>query len=51
MKDMRKVIVSKDRQREIIRDVHEGLGESAKAKALSSHKGQKSTIEKISKRF
>ena len=36
MNDMRKVIVSKDRQREIIRDVHEGLGESAKAKALSS---------------
>ena len=46
-----KVRISKERRLEIICDVHEGLGESAKAKALSSHKGQKLTIEKISKRF
>ena len=38
-------------RQEIIHDVHEGLGNSSKAMALSSHYGQKSTIEKISSRF
>ena len=49
-KETRLVISSKERQ-QIIKDVHVGLGEDPKAKAMASHRGRDATAEKISKRF
>ena len=45
----KKVIISKERRIEIIHDVHEGLGESAKAKALSSHRDKNRQLRKFHK--
>ena len=42
------VITCKNRQRDIVHDVHEGLGDSAKAAAMGSHRGRTSTYEIIS---
>ena len=51
MRDDRIVITDKNRQMDIIRSVHNGLGENVKAKAMSSHPGRTSTHEKIKARF
>ena len=40
-----------ERQHAIISDVHRGLGHDPKAKAVASHCGRDSTIQKISNRF
>ena len=45
------MIKDRSRQLEIVRDVHQGLGDSEHAKALSFHRGKNSTYEKISARF
>ena len=47
----RLVISSTERQHTIISDVHKGLGHDLKAKAMASHCGRDSTIQKISNRF
>ena len=51
IKENKLVIKDRSRQLEIVRDVHQGLGDSEHAKALSSHRGKNSTYEKISARF
>ena len=45
------VIFSTKRQNTIIIGVHKGLGYDPKAKAMASHCGRDSTIQKISNRF
>ena len=50
-KKSRLVIKSKDEQRQIIDDIHKGLGENPKAKAMSSHRGRDTTYQKVSERF
>jgi hypothetical protein len=45
------VISSTERQKQIIQDIHAGLGENPKAKAMASHRGRESTYQKISERF
>ena len=47
----RVVISSKERQRQIIQDIHAGLGENTKAKAMATHRGRESTSQNISERF
>ena len=46
----RVVISSKERQRQIVQDIHAGLGENPKAKAMALHRGRESTYQKISER-
>ena len=50
-KEKRVVVLEKQRQLEIIKDVHEGIGESSHSKAMSSHHGRDSTYSKIGARF
>ena len=50
-KNTRLVISSAERQHTIIIDVHKGLGHDPKAKAMASHCGSDSTIQKISNTF
>ena len=50
-KEKRLVIIEKLKQLEIIKDVHEGIGESGHSKAMSSHYGRNSTYTKIKNRF
>ena len=50
-KKCQRVIVGKGRQMEIIKDIHEGLGDTSHSKAMASHKGRDSTYAKISERF
>ena len=45
------VIKDRNRQMEIIRDVHSGIGNSEHSKAMASHRGKNSTYEKIAQRF
>ena len=45
------VVMAKQKQLEIIKDIHEGVGQSSHSKALNSHKGRDSTYSKISKSF
>ena len=46
-----KVIEEENERREIVKAVHEGLGESIEAKGISSHYGRDSCIRKIAERF
>ena len=41
LKEKRRIIFENDRKRVIIHDIHEGLGENPKAKALAAHRGHK----------
>ena len=41
-KDLRKVIFEAKQQSEIIHDIHEGIGESCRSKAMASHHGRES---------
>ena len=50
-KNSRLVITSKERQQTIIHDIHVGLGEDSKAKAMASHRGRDGTQQKITDRF
>ena len=50
-KDSRLVISSKEAQQTIIHDIHVGLGEDSKAKAMAGHRGRDSTHQKIVNRF
>ena len=50
-KKSRLVIKSKGEQRQIIDDIHKGLGENPKAKAMASHHGRDTTYQKVSERF
>ena len=45
------VIKGNERQMEIIRDVHEGIGDSEHSKAMASHRGKNSTYDKIAQIF
>ena len=47
----RLVIKDKERQMEIIRDVHRGIGDSEHSKAMASHRGKNTTYDKIAQRF
>ena len=50
-KGTKQVIASSEKQTKIVKDVHAGLGEDSKAKAMASHRGRDATREKISSRF
>ena len=45
------VVMAKQQQLGIIKDVHEGVGQSTYSKATASHIGRASTYSKISQRF
>ena len=47
----RLVIKDKERQMEIIRDVHRGIGDSEHSKAMGSHRGKNTTYDKIAQRY
>ena len=51
MDNERVVVMTKQQELEIIKDVHEGVGHSAHSAAMASHKGKDSTCSKISQRF
>lgn len=50
-KEKRRVIFDNDRKKIIIHDIHEGLGDNPKAKALAAHRGRESTYQKLAERF
>lgn len=50
-KGNRLVIKSKEERQQIISDVHQGIGDNCKAKAMASHRGRDSTYQKCSERF
>ena len=45
------IITDKIRQREIVKDIHEGVGTSSHSKATASHKGRDVTLSTITERF
>ena len=45
------VVLEKQRQLEIIKDVHQGIGESSHSTAMSSHYGRDSSYSEIGARF
>ena len=47
----RLVIKVKERQMEIIRDVHRGIGDSEHSKAMVSHRGKNNAYDKIAQRL
>ena len=47
----RLVVANREEQLQIIKDVHEGLGEDSRAKAMASHRGRDTTYQKVSDRF
>ena len=50
-KDSRKVIFEAKQKGEIIHDIHEGIGENVRSKAMASHRGRETTYKKLSERF
>ena len=48
---IRIVIKDRNRQMEIIGDVHSGIGNPEHSKAMASHRGKTLTYEKIAQRF
>ena len=42
------MIFEAKQQNEIIHDIHEGIGENSRSKAMASHRGRESTYEKLS---
>ena len=50
-KESRLVIVDKDRQVDIIHDIHERSGDTSHSEAMSAHLGRTPTYEKIAARF
>ena len=50
-KGNRVVIKSKEERQQIISDVHQGIGNNCKVKAMASHRGRDSTYQKCSERF
>ena len=50
-KKSRKVIFDEQQKIEIVHDIHEGIGENARSKAMASHRGRESTYQKLSERF
>ena len=50
-KNTRLVIISRDEQLSVIKDIHAGLGKYPHSKALASHRGRDATYEKIIARF
>ena len=47
----RMVIKDKERQMEIIRHVHRGIGDSEHSKAIASHRGKNTAYDNIARRF
>ena len=47
----RLVVSSVEEQQDIIRDIHNGIGESKMAQAMASHRGRDSTYQKCVQRF
>ena len=47
----RLVIKDKERQMEIIRDVHRGIGDSEQSKAMDSPRAKSTTYDKIAQRY
>ena len=45
------VIKDKECQMEVIRDMHQAIGDSEHSKAIVSHRGKKTTYDKIVQRF
>ena len=45
------MIFEAKQQREIIHEIHEGVGENSRSKAMASHRGRESTYQKLSERF
>ena len=45
------VVNDKERQMEIIRDVHRGIGDFEHSKAMASYRGKNTTYDKIAQRF
>ena len=50
-KGNRLVIKSKEERQQIISDVHQGISDNCKAKAMASHRGPDSTYQKCSESF
>ena len=50
-KNNRLVIKLEKQRQQIIRDVHQGIGDNCKAKAMASHRGRDTTYQKCSERF
>ena len=50
-KESRTVIADKDRQVDIIHEIHEGSGDTSHSKTMSAHLGRTPTYEKIAARF
>ena len=50
-KKSRRVISDKDRQQNILHNIHEGSDDSSHSKAMSAHLGRNPTYEKLSARF
>ena len=47
----RLVIKSSEERLQIIKDVHEGIGDDSRARAMASHRGRDTTYQKIMQRF
>ena len=47
--DKRLVVISREEQLRIVKDVHVGLGEDPHAKAMASHRGRESSYQKLRK--
>ena len=50
-KKSRKVIFDEQQKIEIVHDIHEGIGENSRSKAMASHRGRESTCQNLSERF
>ena len=50
-KRQRVVVMAKQQQLEIVKEVHEGAAQNTHFKAMASHKGRDSTCSKISERI
>ena len=50
-KSSRLVIKPAEERQQIIRDIHGGIGDDSKSKAMASHRGRDTTYQKISERF
>ena len=50
-KGSRIVVKLEEERQQIITDIHQGIGDNCKAKAMASHRGRDSTYQKCSERF
>ena len=50
-KKSRRIIFHEQQKIEIVHDIHEGIGENARSKAMASYRGRESTCQKLSERL